>query len=75
MEQSLIQGWSGAHGAIRAKQLCREEDFREQMKAVFSGEATDCLRIRSLGQMWEQIDDLAERIRQIEDRLAEQDKE
>jgi len=28
-----------------------------------------------LGQAWGQIDDLAERIRQIEGRLAEQDKE
>jgi hypothetical protein len=56
----------------RAKQLYKEAAFREKMTAVFSGEASGCLRIRSLSQAWDQIDELAERIRQIEDRLADQ---
>jgi hypothetical protein len=47
----------------RAKQLYQDDAFREEMMAIFSGEATGCLRIRSLSQAWEQIDDLAERIR------------
>lgn len=53
----------------RAKRLCRDDAFREQMTTVFSGEATGCLRIRSMSQAWEQIDALAERIRRIEYRL------
>ncbi len=57
----------------RAKQLYRDDTFREQMTTVFFGEATGCLRIRSLSQAWEQIEHLAERIRRIEDRFDEQD--
>ena len=55
----------------RARRLYQEETFCEKMTALFSGEATGYLRIRSLGQAWEQIDALAKRIRQIEDRLSE----
>ena len=57
----------------RAKQLYKEQEFREQMMAVFSGEAIGCLRIRSLSQAWERIDDLEDRIREFETRLDDQD--
>jgi hypothetical protein len=57
----------------RAKQLYKKHEFREQMIAVFSGEATGCLRIRSLAQACKRIDELESRLREIEARLADQD--
>ena len=59
----------------RAKQLYQEPDFRDRMNAVFSEGASGCLRIRSLSQAWEQIDKLAERLRQVELRLDGKDRE
>jgi hypothetical protein len=56
----------------RAKQLYKEQEFREQMIAVFSGEATGCLRIRSLAQACKRIGELEIRLREIETRLADQ---
>ena len=53
----------------RAKELYQDTAFREEMVALFSGDATGCLRIRSLNQAWEQIDALAEQIRQLENRI------
>lgn len=57
----------------RAKNLHRNDSFQTRMKAVFSGHATGRLRIRTVNQAWDQIDELASRIRRIEDRLAEPD--
>ena len=59
----------------RAKQLYHASDYREKMNTVFSGEATGCLRVRSLSRAWEQIDELAESIKRIEARLDEADRE
>ena len=57
----------------RAKQLYKEQEFRERMEAIFSAEATGCLRIRSLSQARERIDNLEERMRDIEKGLADRD--
>ena len=40
----------------RARQLFQDRELREQMKAVFAGEGTGRLRIRSLSQAWQRID-------------------
>ena len=57
----------------RAKQLFQEDSFQKRMRKVLSGEATGRLRIRSLSQAWERIDQLQEQIRRIEARLTDQD--
>ncbi|MCR9292931.1 MAG: hypothetical protein NXI32_09455 [bacterium] len=53
----------------RAKQLYQDRTFREEMTALFSGKATGRLPIRSLNQAWEQIDELKDRIRRIEEHI------
>jgi hypothetical protein len=52
----------------RAKQLYADQEFRDQMKAVFSEEAIGRLDIRTLEGAWERIEDLEKRVRELEEK-------
>lgn len=53
----------------RAKQLYADEKFGERMTVLFNGDPAGRLVIRTLPQAWEKIDEIEERLRQIEERL------
>ena len=54
----------------RAKQLYADEEFREKMVALFTGNATGALVLRTLPQAWERIDELEERVKNLEAKLG-----
>ena len=54
----------------RAKQLHADEDFCENMRAMFTGEPAGVLVIPSLAEALEQIADLRQRVGDLEERLA-----
>ena len=55
----------------RTKELYQDQQFREQMKAVFAGNAAGRLVIRTLIQVWQRIDELERELRAIKSRLLD----
>lgn len=61
-----------SRGNIRqqAKQLYANEEFRQKMRSLFTGEPTGRLRILSLQDVIERIIELEERLKAVERKLA-----
>ena len=54
----------------RAKQLYADQDFCDQMKTVFLGEASGRLGIRTLDGAWERIENLEKRVNELEGQVG-----